>query len=61
MADINIALISVLANAIHDRCFGISRLADPKLALSEISDGGGIHEAAHQLLRALPDREDTHE
>lgn len=47
-------LLIVLADAVHDRCFGIASLKDPNLALAEISDGGGIHEAVHQLLRALP-------
>lgn len=54
----SISLICVLANAVHDRCFGVSALADPELALREISDGGGIHEAVHELLRALPPTEE---
>lgn len=54
--DVNMDLIGVLADAIHDRCFGIASLKDPELALKEISDDGGIHEAVHQLLRALPPR-----
>lgn len=53
----NIELICVLAEAIHDRCFGVASLGDPSLALSEISDDGGIHLAVHQLIRALPSRE----
>jgi hypothetical protein len=53
---INMDLICTLAEAIHDRCFGVSSLKDPHLALVEISDDGGIHEAAHQLIRALPPR-----
>jgi hypothetical protein len=48
--------VCVLAEAVHDRLFGIASLADPAAALAEISDGGGIHEAVHALLRALPPR-----
>lgn len=49
--------ISVFAEAIHDRMFGVSSLQDPALALAEISDGGGLHEAVHELLRSLPPRQ----
>lgn len=51
-----IATVGVLAEAVHDRLFCIASLNDPALALLEISDGGGIHEAVHALIRALPPR-----
>lgn len=47
-------LLAILVEAVHDRLFGVASLDDPLLALREIKDDGGIHEAVHELIRALP-------
>jgi hypothetical protein len=41
-------------NGLHAQMFGIASMDDPALAMKAIQDGGVLHEAAHDCLRALP-------
>jgi predicted DNA-binding protein (UPF0251 family) len=41
-------------NGLHAQMFGIASMDDPALALKGIQDGGVLHEAVHDCLRALP-------
>ena len=41
-------------NGLHAQMFGIASMDDPVLAMQGIQDGGVLHEAVHDCLRALP-------
>jgi hypothetical protein len=41
-------------NGLHAQMFGIASMDDPALAMQAIQDGGILHEAVHDCLRALP-------
>jgi len=41
-------------NGLHAQMFGIASMDDPALAMKGIQDGGVLHEAVHDCLRALP-------
>jgi hypothetical protein len=41
-------------NGLHAQMFGLASMDDPALAMKGIQDGGVLHEAVHDCLRALP-------
>ena len=45
--------LAVAIRALHSVTFAVASQRDEKFALQAIEDGGEIHEAVHDLLRAL--------